>query len=282
VVGRIDRRLFLGRLTKGAAAVAVLGFAACSDDPEDALTPRTTTTSEGETVGTTTSTAAPQVTTSAAPADPATTTAPPPDVEPAQIERVSLGFVSAFVFARAGEATVVDTGVSGSEGQIEAGLTALGLGWGDVGHVVLTHLHPDHVGSLTAVMEAAADAAGYAGAADIPSIDAPRELTAVGDGDTVMDLTIIETPGHTPGSISVFDLASGIIVVGDAMNGGDAMGGEAGTVAGANPQFTPDIATADASIEKISVLPFDEIYFGHGEPVIGDASVLVREFALEL
>lgn len=274
---RLNRRDFLGTLTKGSAAIAVIGGAlvACSDGsstgqfgdplPEDTTPPDT---------------APPQTTaTTAAQPAPTSTTTGAPAADPVTIERVSLGFVSAYVLARGGEATVVDTGVAGSEGQIEAGLTALGLGWDAVGHIILTHLHPDHIGSISAVMMAAADATGYAGAADIPSITAPRPLTAVGDGDTVFDLQIIATPGHTPGHVAVLDPVSGILVVGDAMNGGDAIGGEAGTVAGANPDFTTDLVAADDSIRKLAAFDFDAIYFGHGEPVVGGAAALVAEFA---
>ncbi len=275
---RLNRRLFLGRMSLGATAVAVLGIAACGGDEAtpDALTPRLTTTPPEGGGADTTSTGA--ASTSAQPS----TTAPGADIAVATLERVSLGFVSAYVVERNGEAAVVDTGVSGSAGQIEAGLAALGLGWDNVGHVILTHLHGDHIGSITEVMNAAPAATGYAGAADIPSINAPRELTAVGDGDSVMDLSIIETPGHTPGHISVLDATSRFLIAGDAMNGGDAVGGEAGTVAGANPQFTPDLAMADDSIRKLALLPFDSIYFGHGEPVIGGADALVREFAASI
>ena len=73
-------------------------------------------------------------------------------VDPVIWERVNLGFVSAYVLARGGEATIVDTGVANSEDEIAASLSALELGWDDVGHVVVTHLHNDHQGSLPAVL----------------------------------------------------------------------------------------------------------------------------------
>jgi glyoxylase-like metal-dependent hydrolase (beta-lactamase superfamily II) len=141
--------------------------------------------------------------------------------------------------------------------------------------VILTHLHSDHIGSVGDVMRAAPDAAGYAGAADIPGIDAPRTLTAVGDGDRVFELEIIETPGHTPGSISVLDPVARILVAGDAMNGGDAPG----TVSGANPRFSSDMEAANASVGKLAGFTFDSVYFGHGEPVDSGADALVRQLA---
>jgi glyoxylase-like metal-dependent hydrolase (beta-lactamase superfamily II) len=187
------------------------------------------------------------------------------------------------VLVRGAEAVIVDTGLPGSEGDIEAGLSEVGLGWGNVGSVILTHLHPDHVGSLGPVMDSASQAFGYAGEADIPAIASPRPLTPVGDGDTVFDLPIIETPGHTPGSISVFDPIAGVLIVGDAMNGaGSGVTGSEGGVGGANPRFSGDMGQAAESIKKLAALSFDSVYFGHGEPVEGDASPLVVALAASL
>ena len=55
-------------------------------------------------------------------------------------------------------------------------------------------------------------------------------------------LEIIETPGHTIGHISVFDRVGGLLVAGDALNGGGASG-----VTGPNPRFPSDLTAANAS-----------------------------------
>lgn len=192
--------------------------------------------------------------------------------------RVELEFVSAYVLARGDHAAVVDTGTQGSAADVEAVLTAAGLGWGDVGHVILTHRHPDHVGSLPAVLEAATAATAYAGAADIEAIAAPRELTAVGDGDTVFDLDVVATPGHTPGHISVLDPAgSGVLLAGDALTAD-----QEGHVAGPDPEFTEDLPQANASVRRLGELTFDAALVGHGTPVLGDAAAQVRQLGREL
>jgi glyoxylase-like metal-dependent hydrolase (beta-lactamase superfamily II) len=184
-------------------------------------------------------------------------------------ERVDLGIVSAYVLVRGGEAAIVDTGVPGSEGDLAAVLERLGLGWDAVGHVVLTHRHDDHVGSAAAVLTSAAAAQGYAGAADLAAIAAPRPLQAVGDGDRVFDLQVVATPGHTAGHISVLDDIGGVLIAGDALNTSD------GTVTGANPQFSDDMAQAEASVVKLATLQFDTLLVGHGDPITGGASNLV-------
>jgi glyoxylase-like metal-dependent hydrolase (beta-lactamase superfamily II) len=186
---------------------------------------------------------------------------------------VNLGFVSAYIVVRAGEAAVVDTGVEGSESAIESGLTALDVDWGAVGHVIITHRHGDHQGSLPGVLEAATGATAYAGAGDVAAITSPRPLVSVGDGDRIFDLEIVETPGHTPGHISVLSPDASLLIAGDALNG---LGGG---VIGANPQFTDDMALANLSVQKLAGFRYDTVVFGHGEPVEGNASSLVADLA---
>lgn len=264
---QISRRAFVSDLGKGTIAVALFGVAAVACSPED-TGPATTA---APTTDSSPTTATPTTSTTAAPS-----TTETPDDDQIAWERVNLGFVSAYILIRRGEATIVDTGVAGSEPSIESGLSSLGLQWTDVAHVIITHLHPDHQGSLPAVMNLASDATAYAGTPDIAGISSPREIQGVGDGDTVFGLEIIETPGHTPGHISVYDRAGGLLVAGDAMNGAD------GGVAGANPDFTPDMAMANQSIQKMAALPLSTVLFGHGEPVETDAADLVTELAASL
>lgn len=259
----VSRRLFLARATRAGLAVAVVGLTGCTD---------ATTVTSG-----TASTTPPDETDDRDPAAPSSTESSGASESAALAEldwaRVSLGFVSAYVLVRNGEAAVVDTGTTGSETDIGRVIADVGLGWSDVGHVILTHRHGDHVGSLGAVMDEAATATAYAGAADIAGISGPRPLVAVGDGDQVMGLDIIETPGHTPGHVSVHDTAARLLVAGDAMNGTN------GGVTAANPGFSSDMVAADASVKKMALLDFDTVLFGHGEPVEGDAGEQVRQLA---
>jgi glyoxylase-like metal-dependent hydrolase (beta-lactamase superfamily II) len=271
---QLTRRAFVRDLGKGTLAIAVLGVAACSDPGAGA-----TTAAPDDESGTTSPPTASQTstTTTIAPA----TTEPPGSTQPAgdgvAWERVDLGFVSAYLLVRGAEVAIVDTGVAGSAGAIEQVLASIELSWDEVGHVLLTHLHPDHIGSLGDVMTAADQALGYAGAEDISAMGAsPRPIEAVGDGDTVFGLEIIETPGHTPGHICVLDPIGGLLVAGDALNGGGP------GVLGPNADFTPDMATANESVKKLADLHFDTVVFGHGEPMIGGASDLVASLAGEL
>ena len=258
------RRAFLTDLGRGAVALTVFGFVGCapSGSSPSGSTPSATNGQEP-------SGSAPP---SAPPAS-GDASSPPASGAGVSWERVNLGFVSAYVLARAGEAAIVDTGTAGSEGDIAAALQTLDLGWDAVGHVILTHLHNDHAGSAAAVLGQAADATGYAGAEDIPGISVPRPLTAVADGDRVFDLRIVTTPGHTAGHIAVLDEVGRILVAGDAL------GTTGGTLAGSSPQFTEDAAAAKASIAKLGALQFDILLVGHGDPILTGASAQVAALA---
>jgi glyoxylase-like metal-dependent hydrolase (beta-lactamase superfamily II) len=183
---------------------------------------------------------------------------------------VNLGFVSAYVLVHGGEAAIVDTGVDGSTDAIHASLQKLGLDWSAVGHMILTHNHPDHAGSAGEVLTRAVDATGYAGAEDIAGITVPRDLTPVQDGDTVFDLRIVTAPGHTPGSIAVLEPAGGGVLV-----AGDAMGTDAGAPTLPGAQFTADMDEARASIVKLGGLTFETLLVGHGEPIEQGAAAAV-------
>jgi glyoxylase-like metal-dependent hydrolase (beta-lactamase superfamily II) len=264
----LNRRMALAEMGKAGLAIAVFGVAACSDD-----TSSLPSASPGSTDGSTptTTTAAPSETTSA-PAR-ATTTM----LEGSAFERVDLGFVSAYILYRGGEAALVDTGVAGSEADIETALAAIGLGWDAVGHVIVTHKHPDHQGSLGAVVDLAPSAQVYAGAEDISAMEAVASPAAVGDGDQVFGLAIIETPGHTPGHISVLDAVAGILVTGDALNGVPS-----GGVAGPDSGFSEDMTTAIESVAKLAGFNYETALFGHGPPVLVGASGMVNALAPDL
>lgn len=255
----VTRRLFMKDL--GKLGVAMVVISACDSN---AVTDPVSSSSSLDV--TTTSTLPPSTTSSLA--------APPTSVTAegsTKWARVALGNVSAYILARGGEAVIVDTGRSGSAPQIAESLTQLGLGWSDVSHVVATHLHGDHVGSFAAVMDEAAGAIGYAGTADVPAISSPRPMTGLEDGATVFDLRVIATPGHTPGHICVLDEAAGILVAGDALNGTDGS-----SLTGPNPQFTPDMDLADASVAALAGFDYSVVLVGHGEPVLDGGSGLVQ------
>lgn len=270
----LTRRTFLADLGRFSLGVSVLGLAACSAQSDES--PSSSTTS----AATSSSTTSPPDTTTTTAGTTSTTPVPSGIFE---WRAVDLGRVAAVVLVSGGEAVLVDTGNPGRADDIEETLGALGAGWGDLGHVIVTHRHGDHVGNLGNVMNAAPDATGYAGAGDVDAIRSPRPLQVVGDGDTVFGLEIIETPGHTPGHISVLDRMNALLIAGDALNGaGSGVEGADSGVGGANPQFTADMAIANDSILKLAGLSFDTIVFGHGTALEEGGASAVAELAAGL
>ena len=260
------RRLFLADLGRAGFAVAILGVAACAaPSGKPSVRASAAGPSDGGATSPGGSSAAAAGRSSAAPSGDGSAPA-----GATSWRRVNLGFVSAYILARSGEAAIVDTGVAGSEDAIGAALEAAGLGWGDVGHVILTHKHGDHAGSAAAVLERSPDAMAYAGAQDIPAITVPRALTPVADGDAVFGLRIVATPGHTPGHVAVFDEAAGVLVAGDALRIAD------GAPTPPGGQFTEDLDAAMASIAKLGALRFETLLVGHGEPIESGAAAMVR------
>jgi glyoxylase-like metal-dependent hydrolase (beta-lactamase superfamily II) len=239
--------------------IAVLGIAACSDSepsvsessptsPEESTTPSDTAPSEQDPTG-----AAAELAWS----------------------RVNLGFVSAFVLVRGREAAVVDTGVGGSLDAITGVLDEAGPGLAGVRHVILTHKHPDHAGSINEVLAATPKATGYVGTADLSEVDATQRLTPLDDGDEVFGLQLVGTPGHTAGHLAVFDADTGVLVAGDALT-------NMGELAGSSPEFTEDEAAAAASVRKLARLAPRTILVGHGEPVVDGAPAALEELARSL
>jgi len=255
----VGRRWLLTQTGRGVVGFALLGVAACSDSGD-----ASGTAAPADTEGSPSDQDSPNASGTAA-------------AEGGGLEwsRVDLGFVSAYVLVRGREAAVVDTGVGGSADAIGAVLEQAGPGWTGVRHVVLTHKHPDHAGSVGDVLTEAPDATGYVGAADLTEVDAPRRLTALRDGDEVFGLQIVGTPGHTAGHVAVFDPATGVLVAGDALN-------NEGGLAGSNPQFTEGEQAAAVSVRKLAELAPSTILVGHGAPVLDGAAEALQQLASSL
>jgi glyoxylase-like metal-dependent hydrolase (beta-lactamase superfamily II) len=270
--GRLSRRALLTNLGSAGIGLTILG--ACSGSSDDVG-------SANSVAGDTESSSTEPASASAAPSDPATTVAATSEPDAVgsgglrlQLQHVSLGFVSAYVLLRGAEAAVVDTGQSGSAAAILEGLGAVGATWADVAHVVLTHNHGDHAGGLAGVLEAAPGAIVYAGEADLTGIQSSAPLRAIGDGDEVLGMGVFNTPGHTAGSISLFDTETGILVAGDAINGDN------GSLTGANPNFSQDLDAATASIAKLAAMQPQVAAFGHGgEPIDNDVTAQLEALA---
>lgn len=205
-------------------------------------------------------------------------------------------YVHVYLWRWAEGVTVIDAGMPGSAGTILAAVGKLGLQPSDVKRIIVTHGDIDHVGSLKALKQATGaqvichtverallgnPASRPTGANLLGMIMRPvyplalllpqmrtapviPDRTHV-DGDKLPEgFTIIHTPGHTPGHISLLHPERRILIAGDAIHN------RGGTLGAPPPIFTPDIENAHRSIWKLAKKYgefIDTIVCGHGDPI---------------
>ena len=81
------------------------------------------------------------------------------------------------------------------------------------------------------------------------------------EGDRVHDLAVLETPGHTPGHISLLSEEGPTLIIGDLVGSAD------GEVTFGPAAFTADPILARRSLERVPTLGAERILFSHGGEV---------------
>jgi glyoxylase-like metal-dependent hydrolase (beta-lactamase superfamily II) len=94
----------------------------------------------------------------------------------------------------------------------------------------------------------------------------------VHDGDDIAGLKVIHMPGHTPGSIALYDSKRKVLFAGDTLRFRN------GIVNGPSEKMTMDRTKAFQSIEKLASFDFDVMLSGHSEPLRSHAAAKVQEF----
>ncbi len=211
------------------------------------------------------------------------------------------GLVNVYVFETTDGLAVLDTGFPNSAPKILAGVHALGRQPGDVRHIVLTHAHPDHIGSAAA-LKRATGATVWAHPIDAPIIEAGtgfRPVTAspglrnriltrllfgfvtaveptrvdqvIEDGDSppfLPDLTAIHAPGHCAGQVAFhWRRHGGVLFTADTCvnRSGPTL-----------PVAVEDLAVAHKSLAKLTALDFEMMCFMHGRPITSGGDTVFR------
>jgi len=195
-------------------------------------------------------------------------------------------------------ATLVDAGAPGQEEAIAAAMAEVGVGMGELRHIVLTHQDLDHVGSLHPIAEASG-ARVLAHEVEAPFIDGsqpPRFAREGGpefrsmveslrptrvdqpltDGerlDLAGGVRVVSTPGHTPGHLCLYLERSRTLVAGDALIA------HRGRVYGPSSVFSADLPAARESVRKLAELDVRAIVCYHGGVVDDDANGQLRRLA---
>jgi glyoxylase-like metal-dependent hydrolase (beta-lactamase superfamily II) len=212
------------------------------------------------------------------------------------------GLVNVYILQTQDGLAILDTGFPGSVGKILDAVRALGKLPADVRHIILTHCHPDHIGSAAA-LKRETNAIVWAHSVDTPMIEAGTtmrepmtpspglrnailakllggrvrhvEPTKVDrlleDGDTpsfAPDMIAIHVPGHCAGQLAfLWQREGGMLFTADACIN---RGGLKLAIATEDPKL------ALASIAKLKRLDFDKAFVMHGKPIMTAADAEFR------
>ncbi|MEE4262164.1 MAG: MBL fold metallo-hydrolase [Desulfobacteraceae bacterium] len=175
---------------------------------------------------------------------------------------------------------LIDPGHSRLFDHVERGLKQLGLTIADIDLVICTHAHPDHIEgvqlfkdcpALFTLHEAewqwAATIGRQMAAAYGMDMDSLKPDFFLKEGDlrhSGMELSIIHTPGHSPGSATLYwpdqkVLFTGDLVFKEGVGRTDLPGG--------------DSATLKQSIQRLTALDTEWLLSGHGEIIAGADAV---------
>jgi glyoxylase-like metal-dependent hydrolase (beta-lactamase superfamily II) len=214
---------------------------------------------------------------------------------------VPMGMVNAFLIEGDDGLTLIDAGFPGKEAAVFGAIRELGRSLNELKHLIFTHGHPDHLGSAAAIVRETG-ARTYMHALDISLAEGGgpfRPLTAapgllrralfkmfnrtgirvepVGIDQPLTDgkvlpiaggIDVNHTPGHCAGQVALLWRPGRMLFAGDAcmnmMGLGDPIGFE-------------NLEEGRASQRKLAALSFDAAGFGHGGPIVRDASAHFRD-----
>lgn len=193
--------------------------------------------------------------------------------------------VNVYLVEEEKELTLIDAGLPLSLKGILKTAAELGK---PITHIVLTHAHDDHVGSLDALKEALPEAEVSISQRDAKLLRGDRSLEPgepatpirggvpksvksvpdrlLRDGDRIGSLLAIAAPGHTPGLMAFLDTRNRALIAGDAFQtqGGVAVSGKM-KLRFPFPAFaTWNLGESIASARKLRALEPSLLAAGHG------------------
>jgi len=175
---------------------------------------------------------------------------------------------------------LVDAGLQGEVERLADALDDEGFELADVETVLLTHHDGDHAGGLRRVVEVSG-ATVFAHPAEAPYVDGraqpiksegsrypavPVDVEVVGGvslSTAAGPVDLVETPGHSPGHLSLYLPDRRLLLAGDAMTARDGLSGP-------SERFTPDLVEATRSVGRLATLAVEGVLCYHGGYVDAD------------
>ncbi len=210
-----------------------------------------------------------------------------------------LGFVNTYLVREADGFTLVDTAVKGCGNAIVRAAKQLNT---PIVRLLLTHAHVDHVGALdelhallpeAEVLITTREARLMAGDLRLdptepvdklrggwPTITT-RPTRTLNDGDRVMSLEVVTSPGHTPGHASFLDTRDRGLIAGDAFQtkGGVAVSGTWVPLFPLPAMATWHPPTCLESARKLRTLAPSWLAVGHGRVLVQPLAAMDRAIA---
>jgi glyoxylase-like metal-dependent hydrolase (beta-lactamase superfamily II) len=173
--------------------------------------------------------------------------------------------------------TLIDPGHADLFDHVESELKQLDLSFSDIGLIICTHAHPDHIEAVRFFKDLPAKVAFHEAEwllmqemkqhVQGVDLDAFMPDFFLQDGDLNVNgvaMSVIHTPGHSPGSISLYlpqtnSLFTGDVIFKGALGRTDLPGGNG--------------ALLKESIRKLAELDAEYLFSGHGDIVTGSEAV---------
>jgi glyoxylase-like metal-dependent hydrolase (beta-lactamase superfamily II) len=196
-----------------------------------------------------------------------------------------------------GSLTLVDAGLFYASRKVLAALEQVGKRPGDVQRILLTHAHVDHAGGLARTQRATGGRV-LAHEAEAPYLQAGQQppsgsrlgrlldrlpgggFRPVEVADTFADgavlpiaggLTVVHTPGHSPGHCSFLHTPSGVLITGDALFNVRGLRYSPKT-------FCTDVGVSRETAARLGELDYEVAAFTHGAEVRTGTHAAVRAF----
>ncbi|MGC8586436.1 MAG: MBL fold metallo-hydrolase [Candidatus Micrarchaeia archaeon] len=217
------------------------------------------------------------------------------------IYRIDGVFANSYL-VKSGATVLIDSGMPHNGKKIIAFVKSIGIDLKEIKYILLTHAHLDHAGSADFLRkQTGAKIAIHK--SDAPYLTGERNFAMpkgfawvifkafgpliakhfkpdilLNDNDAIGEFSVISMPGHTEGSVAFYHIPSKSLFIGDTLNT------EQGFLALPAERYNLSTEMVKNSLKDFasSGIVFNNLFPGHGEPIIGNAQSKVEEFVKTL